>query len=150
MKEKVIERTMMGIIIAHFINFIIAAAVNIFIVRDGHFHFLRPGMAEGFGGEIPAMILQSVILTIFGGIFGASSLIYERDDWGLTKQTAVHFPVLVGSYLIVGGLLHWYQFNAVNVIAYFLFFSVLYFLIWVGWYMKIKKDIERVNQKISE
>lgn len=150
MREKIIERSILGILIAHATNFIISLVISIFVVKDGNFHFARPILIEQLGGEIPAVILQAILLTIFGAIFGGAGLIYERDDWGLTKQTVVHFTVLVSSFLLFGGILRWYPFNFVNLIGNVIIFSIFYFLIWVALYMKIKNDIERVNRKIGE
>ena len=83
MKEKIIERSLLGILITHATNFIISLAISIFVAKDGIFHFARPIFIEQFGGEIPAAILQAVLLTVLGVIFGCAGLIYERDDWGL-------------------------------------------------------------------
>lgn len=150
MKEKIIERSLLGILITHATNFIISLAISIFVVKDGIFHFARPILIEQLGGEIPAAILQAVLLTVLGAIFGGAGLIYEQDDWGLTKQTVVHFAILVGSFLIFGGILRWYPFNIVNIVGNVIIFAVFYFLIWVALYTKIRNDIERVNRKIGE
>lgn len=150
MKQKILNRTISGILIGHAICFIIYAIISIFIIKDGRFYHLQPGLADKFGGEIPATIVQAILITVFGAVYGISGLVYEREDWGVTKQTAIHFAVLVSLFLIIGGILRWYPFTFAYIIQGVVIFSALYFLIWAAIYRKIKKDIERVNNRIAE
>ena len=75
-----------GIVISYFIEIGVSIAIG-----DGNFYPCVPGLAERYGSEITAVIIQTLLSVLLGMGFAGASYIWDRDDWSLLKQTGIYF-----------------------------------------------------------
>lgn len=101
-------------------------------------------------GKVKAAILQ----TIFGGLFGIAcyggTCVYIIENWSLLRAVAVHYLMILVTYIIVGWVLYWYRFELVSIlmVAGGLFF--IYMSIWVMMYLAWKQEINEMNELMDE
>ena len=71
-----------GIAISYLITIIISAAIG-----DGVYYPCVPSLVERYQNELVAVIVQTILSAVLGAGFSAASLIWEKDEWSLLKQT---------------------------------------------------------------
>lgn len=150
MKNKMIDRILSGILISHTIAFVLYWVSSLSYGENGAFYPMVPGMADRFGNELIAIIVQNVLITAFGVIFGVAGMLYEYEGWSLMKRTIVHFVLLIGTFLIVSLTLIWIPSDLVTVLRVLFLFLAIYIVIWFVTYAKILRDIRKMNRKIEK
>ena len=102
-------------------------------------------LVNDFGGEQSAVIVQTVLLDVFGAIVGAASVIWELDRWSLTKQTGAHFCLFAIPFSIVAYVLYWIPRSVGGVVVSLIILVVIYAVIWYGAYFSAKRKIQKIN-----
>ena len=102
-------------------------------------------LVNDFGGEQSAVIVQTVLLGVFGAIVGAASVIWELDRWSLTKQTGAHFCLFAIPFSIVAYVLYWIPRSVGGVVVSLIILVVIYAVIWYGTYFSAKRKIQKIN-----
>ena len=100
MKKKVLFRSLFGLLSGVALGQLVAIVISA-LKGDGAFYAVIPELVNDFGGEQSAVIVQTVLLGVAGGIVGAASVIWELDRWSLTKQTGAHFCLFAIPFTIV-------------------------------------------------
>ncbi len=72
------------------LSYLITIVISL-TVGDGNYYPCVPSLTERFGNEVTAVIVQTVLSAILGAGFAGSSLIWEKDEWSLLKQTSIYF-----------------------------------------------------------
>ena len=106
MKKKVLFRSLFGLLSGVALGQLVAIVISA-LKGDGAFYAVIPELVNDFGGEQSAVIVQTVLLGVAGGIVGAASVIWELDRWSLTKQTGAHFCLFAIPFTIVAYVLYW-------------------------------------------
>ena len=99
---------------------------------DGQYYAVVPALIEDCGSEINAVAVQALCSLLYGAVFAGASVVWEAD-WSLMKMTVVH--LMKHS---IGGVL-----------VYFAVFLVIYAIIWICGYTRMKKRVQELNQKVS-
>ena len=94
------------------------------------------------------MIVQAILWGLIGFIFSGFSVIWEKENWSLVKQTTIAFFVYLLPIMVVGYILKWFTFNMLQVIIFISIF--IFFIIWILIYLKTKKDVDAFNAKIQK
>ena len=149
MKTLFIKRALLGfplgMAIGYTINIIFSLAF-----ANGYYGAVHPELIEAFGNEINAVIIQAILWGLLGFIYSGFSVIWEKDNWSLVKQTTIVFFVYLLPMMIVGYILKWYTFNILQVIIFISIFILIFFIIWILIYLKTKKDVDALNAKIQK
>lgn len=149
MKNKFFSHIIPGIVISHTINFTINLITSL-IANDGHFNFLVPGFVERVGNEITAVVINAVLLTVFGAIYGYAGTIFEREDWSLMRQTVTHFLALIVTFILIGYYLMWLPQDFGTLLSALILFIIIYALIFFFIYRSVKKQITDANKKLAK
>lgn len=149
MKKKLIVRAFVGAALGLTITNVISIVTSL-IINDGHFYPVPPEMIQQFGNEMNAVMIQTVSSLFYGSIWAAASLIWEKENWSLTKQTIIHLIVCSVSTFPIAYFNYWTPHHIIGFVSYFLLFFVIYGIIWLSQYLSIKKHIKKINQKVHE
>ncbi|MEG2930077.1 MAG: DUF3021 domain-containing protein, partial [Oscillospiraceae bacterium] len=130
------------------IGYIISIVFSL-IFADGYYSAVHPELAITFGSEINAVVVQTILWGLIGFLYSGFSVLWEKDNWSLFKQTVVVFLVYLLPMFIIGYILKWFAFSVLQVIIFILIFIIIFAVIWIFTYLKIKKDVNALNSKIK-
>ncbi len=130
-----------GIAIGHIFNII-----GSYLFGSGLFYTVSPKIIAKYGSELNAVVVQTILTGLIGVVFSQSSLIYEKEEWSLLKQTVIHFFVTCSTMTTVSIILDWTNGNEVTFVVIFAF---IYLVIWFSQYLLIKKETVKLNEKIK-
>lgn len=147
MKKKIFLRGMLGIPLGVAIGYIITILVSL-VWADGHYSPCVPELTVMMGSEINAVLLQTVLCGILGMGFGAGSVIWEIEDWGLAKQTGIYFAVISVVMLPVAYITHWMEHSLKGAFSYFGVFVLIFVIIWIVQYTIIRHNIRKMNETL--
>lgn len=101
------------------------------------------------GIEITAVIVQTILSVLLGAGFAGSSLIWEKDDWSLLKQTSVYFAIVTVLMMTVAYVCEWMEHSVRGVLCYFAIFFAIFIIVWVIQFVIWKRRISKINSKIT-
>jgi len=79
------------------------------------------------------------------------SNIYQVERLTFLLQTAIHFAISIGTFIVVALSLNWLPTSSLAITMLMLFFSVLLFtLIWLLFYLYNQSEVKKMNKKIDE
>jgi hypothetical protein len=86
---------------------------------------------------------------LIGAVFAGGSVIWEVEQWGLAKQTALHFALLTLTMLPIAWFSHWIEHSLIGFLLYLGIFIAIYLVIWIVitlfWSSKVRKINQRLN-----
>jgi len=97
-----------------------------------------------------AFTLSFVSMVIFGAVVGGLAFIYDKDSLSLLQKLTIH---LGGSFLIFLGVAYvnqWFAFDLDILFWVALQFIIIFLVIWTGYYIVNKRDVQKINDKLSE
>lgn len=147
MKKKILIRAFLGSLIGIVINYLITIVISA-VVGDGTFYPCVPSFTERYGNEVTAVIVQTILSAFLGGGFSMASLIWEKDDWSLLKQTGVYFAIITILMMTVAYICEWMEHSLRGVLSYFGIFFAIFVVIWVIRYMSWKIRISKIKEKL--
>ena len=115
----------------------------------GQYYPVVPELTEDVGSETIAVLVQALCSLLFGAAFAGASVIWDTD-WSLTKMTAVHFLVCSAATFPIAYLIRWMNHTPAGILRYFGIFLAVYVAIWIVAYMKTKRNINAINQKVKD
>ena len=116
---------------------------------DGHYYAVVPALIEDCGSEINAVVAQALCSLLYGGIIGAASVIWETD-WSLTKMTVIHLLICSAATFPIAYLMRWMDHTVGGVLKYFGVFLLIYLIIWISQYARIRRSIAVLNKKVND
>ena len=108
MKKKIILRLALGFPIGVTIGQIISIVISL-IWAKGNYAPCVPELAVAMGNEINAIILQTILCGLLGMGFAASSVIWEVEHWGITKQTGIYFLIVSIIMMPIAYFTYWME-----------------------------------------
>lgn len=112
--------------------------------------FLGIGYANGMDVlQTKTLLTQLVASNIVGLIFSFASFVFEREEWGILKQTIIHFIILLGTFLPIAIWIGWVSNHLVSILICMGSFIVIYFIIWFAMTIYWKKKIEGLNKQLK-
>ena len=115
----------------------------------GQYYPVVPELTEDVGSETIAVLVQALCSLLFGAAFAGASVIWDTD-WSLAKMTAVHFLVCSAATFPIAYLIRWMNHTPAGILRYFGIFLAVYVAIWIVAYMKTKRNINAINQKVKD
>ena len=149
MKTTFIKRALLGFPLGMAIGYTMSIIFSL-AFANGDYGAVHPKLIEAFGNEINAVIVQAILWGLFGFIFSGFSVIWEKDNWSLVKQTTIAFFVYLLPIMVIGYILKWFTFRILEVIIFISIFIFIFFIIWILIYLKTKKDVDAFNAKIQK
>ena len=148
MKKRILCRALIGAPI----GLAISTAITIFsslIYGDGNYYPVVPAFVEQCGNEINAVLAQMIVSLPYGAVWAGASVIWEMDDWSLLRQTVTH--LIAGSFATFPAayLMYWMQHSIAGVVGYFAIFIGIYVVIWITLYSRAKREVTKLNEKVS-
>ena len=134
-----------GVVLSYFITIVISLTVG-----DGNYYPCVPRLTERFGNEVTAVIVQTVLSAILGAGFAGSSLIWEKDEWSLLKQTSIYFGIVSVLMMTVAYICEWMEHSVKGVLSYFAIFLVIFIVVWIVQYLIWKVRISKIKEGIKK
>jgi len=133
-----------GIAISTAITIIISFAIG-----KGEYLAVVPELAADLGTEINAVLIQALCSMLYGAAFAGASVLWD-SDWSLTKMTVVHFLICSAATFPIAYLMRWMEHTVGGALRYFGIFLLIYLIMWVSQYVKMKKNIAALNKKMND
>lgn len=144
MFKEIVKRGLLGFIIGVFIGETILI-INSVLAGKGIFYPINPYLISGNGAQLTLVVIQYIMTGIIGMTFAASSVIFEKENWGLLRQTAVHFIITSVVMYICGFICNWFPHNFKSTAIWFGVFIIIYLLFWTGFTIYYRVVIRKIN-----
>ena len=115
---------------------------------DGKYYAVVPEMIADVGSESIAVLIQALCSMLYGAAFAGASVVWDTD-WSLTKMTAVHFLICSAATFPIAYLIRWMDHTPGGALRYFGIFLAVYIAIWIGQYMRMKRNVDAINKKVK-
>lgn len=149
MKKKLLIRCLLGAPIGVTVSLIITIIISL-CTGHGEYYPAPHELMDFCGSEITAVIIQLFCSLAVGAIGGGSSVIWDIEKWSLTKQTLIHFAVIVIPYVPISYVLNWMPHYLFGALGYVAAFIVAYIVIWLSIYLSIRAKIKKMNRHLRE
>lgn len=145
--KKAFCRALIGMPIGLTISTVITIIISLF-KADGQYYPVVPALVADCGSEINAVLVQALCSLLYGAVFAGASVIFETD-WSLTKMTVVHLIAISLAVLPIAYFMQWMEHTLVGFLIYIGIFLLIYAVIWLINYRKIRTGVDAINQKIK-
>ncbi|MBQ6697377.1 MAG: DUF3021 domain-containing protein [Lachnospiraceae bacterium] len=149
MKKELFFRLFVGLLGGVVISYLITIVISL-TIGDGHYYPCVPSLEDRFGNEVTAVIIQTILSAVLGAGFAGSSIIWEKDEWSLLKQTAVYFGIVSVLMMTIAYICEWMEHSVKGVLSYFAIFSILFIIIWIVQYLIWKVRIAKIKRGIQK
>lgn len=116
---------------------------------EGKYYPFAASLVFFTGSEVKAMLLQTMLSGILGGVFGGMSFIWEIERWSILKQTAVYFLSVSIPMMGISYLLYWMEHSLNGFLLYFLIFVMVFFVVWLFNFAIYWFKVRRINQELD-
>lgn len=104
-----------------------------------------------FSNGILADLVSIFVFIILGVVIHNLSRIYLLEKLNLFFRTLIHLILLLFSYYTVAVILKWFDYRVIFKNYHSLItFIVIYMIIWCLLYLKGRKDIDKINEKLKK
>ena len=134
----------LGIALGHVIS--IFSSLN---WAGGFFSPCVPAFVESMGSEIAAVALQTALCGVMGAVFGAASVVWNREDWCIARQSVVYFLAAALAMLPIAWVTHWMEHSAAGIALYAAIFAAVFAAVWLSQYLLLRRRIREINQKMK-
>ena len=148
MKKELVSRIVGGLLGGIVICYLITIGISISL-GDGNFYPCVPSLVKRFGNEITAVIVQTILSALLGAGFAGGSLIWEKDDWSILKQTSIYFAIVTVLMMTVAYVCEWMEHSVKGVLCCFAIFFAIFIIVWLIQFVIWKRRISKINSKIT-
>ncbi len=149
MKKKIIYRSLVGAPVGVTISLIISIIISL-CSSQGEYVAAPPDLIDWCGSETTAVIVQMICSMFIGAVYSGASVIWEIEQWSLTKQTLIHFAVFVIPFVPISYVLNWMPHDLYGALSYAAGFIFMYIIIWGSMYFSMKTKIKKMNDQLHE
>ena len=149
MKKLIFQRVLLGFPLGVFIGYAITILSSL-LLADGNYSPCVPSLVDEFGSEIGAVVFQAVLCGILGASFAAASLIWEKENWSIAKQTGIYFLIASITMLPIAYFAHWMEHSLIGFLIYVGIFVAIFVFAWITQYWVWKNKIRDINKKIGD
>ena len=150
MRKKAIQRSLWGFPVGITIGYVITIILSLVWGKNGSYSPCVPSLVETVGTEIGAVTLQAALCGLLGASFAVASLIWERDDWSIVKQTGLYFLAVAATMLPIAWFAHWMDHSVSGFLMYTGIFLAIFVFMWALQYCIWKFRIKRINRKVGK
>ncbi|MCI8633453.1 MAG: DUF3021 domain-containing protein [Lachnospiraceae bacterium] len=149
MKKKILLRSLLGIPLGICLGYLITIFIS-FLWADGHYSPCVPELTLRLGNELYAVVLQTLLCGVLGASFGASSVIWEIEHWGLVKQTGIYFLVISVIMMPIAYITYWMEHSLAGILRYFGIFVFIFIIIWIVQYTIAWHTVKKMNETLPK
>ena len=149
MKKKMMMRGLLGLPLGIAIGYIITILISL-CLATGNYSPCVPELVTMMGNEINAVLLQTLLCGILGMGFAASSVIWEIDNWSLVRQTGIYFTVISVIMLPIAYFAYWMEHSVAGFLSYFGIFASIFVVIWIIQFVKGRRNVRIMNEKLDQ
>ena len=146
--KKALLRGLIGFPVGVTIGYAITILTSLAFAK-GHYAPVVPAMAERFGSEIAAVIIQFVLCGIMGVAFAAMSVIWESERLNLAAQSGINFLLSVCTMIPIAYVCYWMEHSLSGVLSYLAIFAGIYASIWVAMFFVYRAKIKEINADLN-
>ncbi|OJG59594.1 hypothetical protein RV07_GL002608 [Enterococcus malodoratus] len=95
--------------------------------------------------DVRKIVASFVLLSVVIGLLG---MVYSVKRLPMLAQTLIHMGGSFIAFLITAGVNDWFPFKWQVIVSASLSFFLIFFAIWIFYYLKYKRDIQQINQKL--
>ena len=147
MKKQILLRGMLGFPLGLAMGYLITIFISL-TVSDGRYYPCVPELAAVMGNEINAVLLQAGLCGILGTGFGACSVIWEIENWGIVKQTGIYFSIISVIMLPIAYVSYWMEHSLKGILGYFGIFVLIFAAVWIVQYTAAKHNVRKMNETL--
>lgn len=147
MKKQILLRGMLGFPLGLAMGYLITIFISL-TVSDGRYYPYVPELAAVMGNEINAVLLQAVLCGILGTGFGACSVIWQIESWGILKQTGIYFSIISVIMLPTAYVSYWMEHSLKGILSYFGIFVLIFAAVWIVQYAAAKHNVRKMNETL--
>ncbi len=147
MKKKILLRGILGFPIGVTIGYVITIFISLGRA-DGSYVPCVPELIDTVGSEINAVALQALLCGLLGAGFAASSVIWEIENWSLTKQSGIYFLIISIIMLPIAYFSYWMEHSVAGFFSYFGIFVLIFAIIWVIQFALGKRNVRKMNENL--
>lgn len=136
MFKKIISRAFFGFISGVCIGQVITI-INVLLSKSGTYSI-----------SLVPMIIQFFMTGLIGLNYSASSIIFEIDKWGMTKQTIIHFLITSSVLYVAFAACKWVRMTILSTLIWFGICIVIYVIFWVSFFIYFKIKIKETNKQL--
>ncbi|MBE7008773.1 MAG: DUF3021 domain-containing protein [Ruminococcaceae bacterium] len=125
MLAKTFKRAVTGLVLGMAVGNLIAALA-------GHPNIVSPMLLAKAGGLSEALLWQTLLSGVIGGVAWAGMSLYELERWPLLATCAAHFTLILAAFLPIGSFLGWLEtpgemllMAAIMAVAHFIVFLIM-------------------------
>ncbi len=147
MKKKIILRSILGFPIGIAIGYLITIFISL-SWANGYYAPCVPELISAMGNEINAVILQALLCGLLGIGFAAGSVIWEIENWSITKQTGIYFIIISVIMLPIAYFSYWMEHSIAGFFSYFGIFALIFAFIWMIQFVIGKHNVKKMNENL--
>lgn len=147
--KKVIRHALFGIPSGILIG-LITSLIFSWQAGYGIFYPGPPAFMSLFNNEVEALTAAIVLWSIVGSMFSISSMIFEKNEWSILKQTFLHFLCTYTGLLALNIFLNWFDYTLENVAEFTLTFFIIYAIVWSVSMIRVKRSLDEINQRLEK
>ncbi len=147
--KKIMGHLLFGIPSGTFIGMTISLYFS-WKVGLGTFYPGPPAFMAYFSNELQAITAAVVLWSVVGMMFSTSSLIFEKIDWSILKQTVLHFISTYVGLLTLNVFLNWFDYTLGDMFQFTLTFIIIYLIIWSLSMVRVKRNVNKINQQLNK
>lgn len=149
MKKNLFSRIFIGLLGGIVLCYLITIGVSL-VIGDGNYYPCVPALAQRFGNELTAVVVQMALGAVLGAGFAGASLIWERDDWSLLKQTGIYFAIASVLMMTIAYICEWMEHSVRGFLIYFGIFFTIFVVVWLVQYAIWKARISKIKRKLEK
>ncbi len=147
MKGKIIRRGAAGFLIGVLIGNLIIILES--MTGEGQFRWAGDTLVQKAGSAAAAVFLQNLASGLLGAVCMAGTILYDLEDWELTKASLVHCLLCLAAYFSAALFCGWIEPNFGNIMLMAVIMTASYLLIWLIMYLRYRKEAEELNREIN-
>jgi len=124
------------------IGFPAGALIGVLILLFSHPGAFRGDYSTG------KLVFYLLHCGVHGAISVGFSAVYSIEEWSVTRMTAVHFAITMGSLYLMGWIQGWLHFSGGEFIIFTACIVVSYFIVWLIFYLRGKKSVDEMNEDL--
>lgn len=149
MKKNLFFRIFIGLLGGIVICYLITIGVSM-VLGDGNYYPCVPALAQRFGNELTAVVVQMALGAVLGAGFAGASMIWERDDWSLLGQTGIYFAITSVLMMTTAYICEWMEHSVRGFLTYFGIFFAIFVVVWLVQYAIWKARISKIKRKLEK
>lgn len=138
MKKRVLKMAGLGFLLGIAVNSLISALT----ANDLP---VTPMLLERIGSLRGALLLEIVLVGVFGAVCMAGTVLYDAERLPLAAATALHCVICIGQFIPLSLFLGWCR-SAVEILIMASFQLLAFFIVWLIMYTRYRKEIKQLNE----